>query len=295
MDLVRQSTGEIQAHTGGGPFNTARTLGRLGAPVAYMGRLSSDSFGELLTTALKADHVQLDSAPSTDDPTTLALAQLDESGSASYRFYTAGTSVPGLTPEAALSHLPSDVTAVHIGTLGLVLEPFATAAQAVLDSVIAAAVVVIDPNIRPLMIPDRDRYLERLAHFVRRATVVKVSDEDLAWMSPGASIPDAAATILGDGAGLVLVTKGASGVDIFGRSFTRHVAAPIIDVVDTIGAGDSFAGGILAWWHANDHADLTSESNAVMAAEFAVRVAAITCTRAGANPPTSDELTLALD
>ena len=120
VDLVAGGGGELDAHLGGGPFNCARTLGRLEQPVAYLGRISGDRFGRQLRAQLEEDAVSLDCVVDTDDPTTLALAELDDEGAATYRFYSEGTSVPGLTPEAALGVLPERVEMVHVGTLGLV-------------------------------------------------------------------------------------------------------------------------------------------------------------------------------
>ena len=118
VDLVPHAAGELRAHAGGGPYNTARTLGRLGQDVHYLGCLSDDGFGKLLRARLVEDDVQLDTAVETPLPTTLALAELDERGAATYRFYTEGTSAPALEPEAALAALPERVEMLHVGTLG---------------------------------------------------------------------------------------------------------------------------------------------------------------------------------
>lgn len=124
---------DLHGHAGGGPFNTARTIGRLGVPVVFLGRLSRDRFGRRLEDLLTADAVSLDCVVRTDDPTTLAVAEVDGGGVARYRFYTCGTSAPGLTSEAALAALPKSVGALHVGTVGLALEPVASALEAVVD------------------------------------------------------------------------------------------------------------------------------------------------------------------
>ena len=139
VDLVAGGGGKLDAHLGGGPFNCARTLGRLEQPVAYLGRLSTDRFGTQMREQLREDAVSLDMVVETEDPTTLALVELDEAGAASYRFYSGGTSVPGLTPEAALAALPPRVEMVHVGTLGLVFEPIADALEAVVEHVAGRA------------------------------------------------------------------------------------------------------------------------------------------------------------
>ena len=290
VDLVRRVDGSISAHPGGGPFNTARTLGRLGRPVTFLGRLSNDAFGRQLRAELTADGVGDATAPDTDDPTTLALAQLDEGGAATYHFYVQGTSVPGLTPDDALTLVPAQVDALHVGTLGLVLEPFAVAAEALVDRLAGSALVLVDPNVRPILITDRASYLARLERIVAKADVLKVSDEDLAWLAPGVEPITAARRLLDQGAGLVLVTLGANGATAVGPGFAEHVDAPAVDVIDTIGAGDSFAGAVLAWWEEHDRPSLADATTARAAVAFAVRVAAITCSRAGANPPWRYEL-----
>ncbi len=287
IDLVVLPDGSVSAHCGGGPYNTARTLGRLGVPVSYLGRLSTDAFGRRLGAALAADGVGLDLVVSTEDPTTLAVAELDERGSATYRFYLEGTSMPGLTPTEAVGVLPAEAAALHVGTLGLVLEPVATAAEAVLGTMSArGSLVFVDPNIRPRVIAERAEYLARLVRFTARADVVKVSDEDLAWIAPGVDPVEAARSL---GAPVVLVTCGGDGVVILAEGAEERVPAPSVAVVDTIGAGDSFSGGVLAWWWANGRPPLLGAA-VVEAVRYAVGVAAITCTRAGAEPPYPAEL-----
>src|SRR5439155_16533383 len=151
-DLVAGEDGTIAAHPGGGPFNTARTIGRLEQPVAFLGRLSTDRFGERHERMLADDGVSLSATTRTDEPTTLAIAETDSAGHARYRFYSTGTAALGLTPEAALAALPGEVDVLHVGTLGLVFEPIATALEAVAERVHESALVVLDPNCRPAAI-----------------------------------------------------------------------------------------------------------------------------------------------
>ena len=290
IDLVLRTDGSIHAFLGGGPFNTARALGRLDVPVAFLGRISDDAFGRQLIDMLRADGVDLSCVVRTDDPTTLALAELDSSGAASYRFYIDRTSVPGLTPDMALSQLPASVDALHVGTLALVLEPFASACEAVVTSMAERTLVFVDPNVRPRVINDRSTYLARLDRFVSRAAVVKVSDDDLEWIAPGDEPEAAARDMLASGAGLVLVTFGGDGALVVGRDFTDRVTVPPVVVVDTIGAGDSFSGGVLAWWYGNGKPPLQERDAALEAARFGCRVAARTVAVAGANPPRRAEL-----
>jgi fructokinase len=292
-DLVPQGSAEaLRGHPGGGPFNTARTIGRLELPVSYLGRLSSDRFGQQLEALLEADRVGLDCIVRTDEPTTLALAEVDRDGVAQYRFYERGTSAPGLTPDAALDALPEDVGILHVGTLGLALEPMAGALEAVVEHLADRALVAVDPNCRPWVIDDPVAYRERLDRVLGHSHVVKVSEEDVDWLYPGRPAPAAARALLDDGPGVALLTRGGEGVLVVTADEEVPVEAPKVEVVDTIGAGDAFAGGFLAWWRARELGPETlSDPDKVLdATAFGCLVAARTVARAGAFPPRLHEL-----
>jgi fructokinase len=291
VDLAVDGRGGLRVHPGGGPFNVARTLGRLGAPVTFIGRLSRDRFGERLRAALATDGVDLGGIVEADDPTTLALAEVDEDGAARYRFYLEGTSAPGLTPADALDRLPAAATALHVGTLGLQLPPCADAVRALTERLAGRALVFLDPNCRPGVGGSRAEVLARLEPVLARADVVKASEEDLAFLAAGEPPLDVARGLLATGPRVVLVTRGAAGVAIVAADGIVEVPAPAIDVVDTIGAGDAFGGGFLAAWHEArlGRDDLHGEALEA-AVRFAVRVAARTCERAGADPPRRAEI-----
>jgi len=286
-DLVANADGSLAGHPGGGPFNTARTIGRLRQPVTYLGRLSTDRLGETHARMLAEDGVDLSATQRTDEPSTLALASLDEAGAASYSFYAAGTAAPGLTPAAALGSLPPEVAALHVGTLGLVLEPLAAALEAVVARLAGRTMVVVDPNCRPWVIDAPDVYRARLEHIFEMSDLVKVSEEDLAWLDPGQPACDAAAALLSYGPKAILLTRGPLGATIVTPNGHTDVPAVAVDVVDTIGAGDAFSGGFLAWWcsHGLGRDDLARDGLVVEAARFAAVVAARTVAQAGASPP----------
>ncbi len=292
IDLTVDATGAIRAHPGGGPFNVARTLGRLGTPVTYIGRLSHDRFGARLRAALVDDGVRLDGVVDTDAPTTLAVAELDENGAARYRFYLDGTSAPGLETADALDRLPTAVTALHIGTLGLVLPPSADAVRALAERVSGRGLVLVDPNCRPAVGGGPAAVRRRLEAVLGLADVVKASEDDLAWLTPDETPVEAARGLLANGPAAVLLTRGGAGVTIVTASATSDVPAPDADVVDTIGAGDAFGGAFLSHCHdAGFGREAMRDLAAVEAAtRFAVTVAARTCERAGADPPWRREL-----
>ncbi len=293
FDLVHESAGTLRAHAGGAALNTARTLGRLERDVHYLGCLSDDGFGSQLRAALTDDGVKLDTVVDTSLPTTLALVELDAGGSASYRFYSEGTSAPALEPDTALSVLPDNVEMLHVGTLALVMEPTAIALQAVVEAVSATALVMVDPNCRPTFIPDQGTYRRSMAATLQYAHVVKVSLEDLDYLEPGRTPTEAARALLDDGPAVVLVTKGGDGATIVTPSAEIHVPAPAARVIDTIGAGDAFGGGFLTWWNLRG-TELTDLEALREATRFACIVAARTTERPGAEPPRLAEVEAAI-
>jgi fructokinase len=293
-DLVRKgTTDDLAGHPGGGPFNTARTIGRLEQPVAYLGRISTDRFGERLNAMLVEDGVELGSVLRTGDPTTLALVEVDDDGVASYRFYEQGTSAPGVEPDAALAVIPEDVDMLHVGTLGLQFDPVGAALEAVVERLAPDALIAVDPNIRPWVLEhDPDAYRARLRRVLGHSHLLKVSEEDLAWLEPELPPVEAVRALLDQGPTLGLLTRGPSGALVVTRTAEVAVPAPRAKVVDTIGAGDAFGGGFLAWWRERGltRDDLGTIDLAVEATTFACLVAARTCSRPGAEPPWLSEL-----
>ena len=297
IDLVPAPGNVLSAHPGGGPYNVARTAARLGAPVAFLGRLSTDRFGRLLARELADDGVDLDAIVRTEDPTTLALAEFDGDGSARYRFYADGTSAAELTTRDTLRVAPERFSALHIGTLGLVIEPMSTAIEALVRSAPASMLVMVDPNCRPAAIADRAGYRRRVLRVLARADVVKVSDEDLEYLYPGRTPERAADALLAEGPGLVLITRHARGAVVVTSAGATAVPSRPVTVIDTVGAGDAFGGAFLAWWRNGGlgRGDLGRADEVLEATRFACSVAATVCERAGAVPPTRDEMLAQLD
>ena len=287
VDLVIDPDGSVTAKLGGGPFNAARTIGRLGSEVAFLGALSHDRFGTLLRAQLLADNVGDSLVQFTDLPTTLASAELDEQGAATYHFYFSQTAAPNVHPLP----LPADLTILHVGTLGMVLQPMASTLEAVVADLDDHVLVVLDPNCRPRVTWDRAGYLARLQRMLQRADVVKVSSDDLDFVA--SHDRDAGVRMLLDGgATVVLHTDGGRSVHIHSAKSHVEVPVPSVKVVDTIGAGDAFGGAFAAWWdQAGLGRDDLDDSDALRAAVVAaVEVAAVSCSRVGAQPPRRDEL-----
>lgn len=292
IDLLVHPDGRLAATPGGGPFNTARTIGRLEEEVAYLGCLSSDHFGGVLREALTRDGVDLSLAGTTDAPTTLAVAELDERGAATYRFHTAETSAPGLSQGAVAAAFATRPRAFHLGTLGLVLEPMASALAGGAAYAPDETLVMLDPNCRPLVIPVRATYLDRLHAVMARADVVKVSADDLAYLAPGAAVVEAARTLLDRGPSVVLVTDDGRAVVVLTQAGTFEVPVPAVKVVDSVGAGDAFGGAFLARWVGRGlrRPDLTDPTALRDAVTLAIEVAGLTCQRPGADPPRRADL-----
>jgi fructokinase len=289
VDLVIDPQGNVTAALGGAPFNTARTCGRLGADVAFVGAISVDRFGSMLAARLEADGVSTAHLPRCEAPTTLASAELDDHGAATYRFYFEGTSAP------SLDSLQPDLrpSVLFTGGLGLVLEPMADTVEAmVVDAARGGAIVMVDVNCRPRIVPNRDLYAARVERVVERADIVKVSDEDAAYLYPELPPLDAARSMLALGPKAVLLTAGGESVHVVTAGGSADVPVPPVAVVDTIGAGDAFGGGLLSWWQASGRpaGDLGSLDALVPAVSAAVAVAGIVVTRRGADPPWRNEL-----
>ena len=280
-------------HAGGAVFNTAIALGRLDRPTGFVSGMSTDLLGEVLTTTLAASNVSSDYAIRSDRPTTLAFVKLVD-GQASYAFYDEGTAGRMITPDD-LPTLPDDTAAMFFGGISLVVEPCGETYEALMMTGPATAVRMIDPNIRPGFIKDEASYRARINRMMATADIVKLSDEDLFWLAGEGDIAEKANTILERGPSLVCITEGAKGVTGYMRHQTVAVPANKVEVVDTVGAGDTFNAGLLAGL---DRAGLLSKETVAALTDdqlrdvltLGIRAAAVTVSRAGANPPWAKEL-----
>ena len=292
IDIIVDPQGEVTSVVGGAPLNTARTIARLGESASFLGGVSTDAFGQRILRMLTGDGVTLALGRQVPEPSTLAIAQIDASGAATYRFMLEGTSAAAITPEMALDCVGADVSVIHVGTLGLVLEPLASASAALVTAAREDQIVMVDPNCRPSVMTSSEVFDRTLTSVFSRADVIKVSGDDLAFMFPGERPATAAEQIHMRTGATVLFTDAADAVRVVCTGGSNVLSVPPVTVVDTVGAGDSFSGGFLVHWVQNGwtRADLTDLDKVSAAAEFGIRVAGITCQRAGAEPPFAHEL-----
>ncbi|MFJ4696181.1 carbohydrate kinase [Streptomyces sp. NPDC088766] len=291
IDLVPQGTGALaalQPALGGGPYNTAVALGRLGSATAFCSRVSYDAFGEALLGGLRDSGVDVSGVQRGTEPTTLAVATLDGNGSAAYSFYVEGTADRLFTAPAGL---PAGSRAVSFGTCSLVLEPGASAYEELMRTAAAQGLfTALDPNVRPGLIPDADAYRARFRSWLPSVSLLKLSEEDALWL--GGTPRD----WLAAGPSAVVITHGGDGLTAFTRDGSVYpVPGEKVDVVDTIGAGDTVNAALLHALSVQDAlspaalADLGRDGWERLL-RFAARAAAITCSRAGAEPPYAREL-----
>jgi fructokinase len=292
IDIIVDPAGNVTSVVGGAPLNTARTIARLGVPSTFLGGVSTDAFGARIMRLLESDGVGYALGAQVDEPTTLAIAQIDAHGAATYRFMMDGTSAAAVTPDAALAHVGSECSALHVGTLGLVLQPLADATVAVVAASPADRLVMVDPNCRPSVMTSSDVFQRTLRAVLQRADIVKVSGDDLAFIYPALDVHDAAIRLQRDSGAVVLFTDGANSVHVLTEGSDVVLEVPQVAVVDTVGAGDSFSGGFLAQWQTRGlgRADVTNLDEVLSAARFGIAVAGITCQRPGADPPYAREL-----
>jgi fructokinase len=290
VDVVRRPGAPVQEHPGGSPANVALGLARLGRRVDLLTRIGDDERGRAVRAHLESSGVRLVPGSVTGERTSTAAASLDAAGAASYDF-----DLDWRLP----AEPPSDVAAcVHTGSIAAFLPPGGDAVLALIEKYTGRSTISYDPNARPRLMGDPVTARLRVETFVAHADVVKVSDEDLAWLTPGDEPVDVATRWLASGPAVVVVTLGGEGAVAVGRAGVVRVPAPQISVVDTVGAGDSFMAGLLDHLATLDLlgpdrlADLRDLDTAELTRMLthAARIAAITCTRAGANPPTRADL-----
>ncbi len=288
VDLVRRADGSEVAHPGGSPANVAVGLARLGCPVRLVTRYGEDEHGELLDAHLRGNGVELEAATRSAPSTSVAAATIDARGAATYDFRLAwdlGEGTPELAPAS---------TCLHTGSIAAALEPGAAAVRRMVAAARGRATVSYDPNARPALMGAPAEARRRVEALVAQSDVVKVSDEDLAWLRPGEAYAAVAEEWLALGPSVVVVTRGGEGPWAVAASGVVQRPALRVDVVDTVGAGDAFTAGLLDGLHRRGllgpaaAPQLRALSTAVLTEvlDEAAVVAALTVARSGADPPT---------
>ncbi|MDQ1287740.1 MAG: carbohydrate kinase [Actinomycetota bacterium] len=290
VDIVHRLDGTCSEHPGGSPANVALGLARLGRSARLLTRIGDDDRGLAVRRHLEGSGVRIDPGSTAPGPTSSATARIDASGAATYEF-AIDWDLPATIPLDA-------VTAVHTGSIAAFLPPGGNRVVELLERASGSLTITYDPNVRPRLMGDPVTARARVEHLVGLADVVKVSDEDLTWLAGGTDPVDVARGWLARGPAIVVVTRGGEGCVGLTRAGCVEVAAPVVDVVDTVGAGDSFMAGLIDYLAGEGllspdrrealRAASTREVRAM--AEHAARIAAITCSRAGANPPTLADL-----
>jgi fructokinase len=298
IDMLPRTSTEGEAcfapYAGGAVFNTAIALGRLGAPSAFFSGVSNDMLGEILADTLAASKVDTRFLARSDRPTTVAFVKL-VNGQATYAFYDEATAGRMLSLDE-LPALPREVDALFFGGISLVNDPAASTYEALQARECGARVTMVDPNIRPGFIAGKEaEYRARIERMIARADIVKLSDEDLHWLEGPGDLTGLARGILARGPKVVFITEGAQGARAVTATRDRFVAAQKVTVVDTVGAGDTFNAGVLAALHQAGvltKGALAALPDAILDAALSLgtRAAAVTVSRAGANPPWQDEL-----
>jgi len=302
IDLIRQPSGDFRPHLGGSPYNVARALARQDVGVSYLSPLSSDRFGDALHDALIAEGAHVPAAPRSGRPTSIAVVTVNEQGQPSYGLYREGVADRDVTAEELLARLPAGVQLLHTGSLALVPGEIDKIRSVLAGARERGVRVAIDVNLRPMAVTDQDAYVRGIRSVLPLCDIVKASDEDLQAMGLGADPRTAARQVLEqlDG-GLVALTEGASGATLItAEGEVSRPAHRVEPVVDTVGSGDCFQASLLAalqragWLE--ERAFATAPIDALAPALDHARVAAaLNVTKAGASPPTWDEVVAATE
>ena len=291
IDVVHRADRSIDEHPGGSPANVALTLGRLQRPAELLTWIGSDVYGDLIRKWLASSRVSLVPGSDGASSTSIATARLGPDGAATYDF-----DLDWNLPRNVVA--PEGTVVVHTGSIAAVLEPGASAVRKVVENLRHRATITYDPNVRPTLMGTPAQARQHIEALARIADVVKVSDEDLAWLYPGADLSVIATTWQRSGPAIVVVTYGGEGAVAYTATARLEVAAPKVTVADTVGAGDSFMGALIdGLWTADllgaaKRPALAAIDSEVLQGvlERCVKVAAITVSRAGANPPRLAEL-----
>ena len=288
IDLIPDGS-DRKPIVGGGPANTAKALSKLGTDTQFIDGISTDDYGQIAKNELVASGVKLDYVKYSNKPTCLAIVSLSESGSATYEFVIENTATFDFTPDWLPNPQTEKPVLLHIGTLATVIEPGASVLFDWAQSVAKIALIVFDPNIRPAVMNDREKYVKQVERWVSISSAVKVSDEDIRWLYPSLEIDQVANNWIVKGPSLIVVTFGDKGLAGYRVGKKVSVDAVKVVVADTVGAGDT-VGAILVEEIVKDGLNSLIGVRLEKMLNRAAKAAAITVSRSGANPPTLKEI-----
>lgn len=296
IDFVSRKGLTFDGYPGGSPYNTAVAVSRLGTECRFLGRISRDLFGEQLIDYLKLNSVGTDLVVRTDDKSTLSFVKKKNDGQAQYAFFANDTADRNWTEEELNQVvIPANARILHFGSISLSQEPCGSQIEAFLKKQTGKTLLSLDPNIRPSLVPERERYMKRFTDLCRISEVVKLSDEDLLWLYPDLGSDGALKKLADLGPALIALTTGPDGATIINKN--HKVKVPILKqkISDTIGAGDTFHGALLNYlyinkWLSRDKLEALSRGELEALGSYANKAAGINCTRPGADPPTNLEM-----
>ena len=288
IDLIPEGT-DRKPVVGGGPANTAKALAKVGIDTQFIDGISTDGYGQMAKNELLTAGAKLDYVKYSDKQTCLAIVSISDLGSATYEFVIENTATFDFNHDWLPNPETDRPSLLHIGTLATSIEPSASVLFEWAQSVVKVAPIVFDPNIRPAVISGREQYLAQVERWVAISAVVKVSDDDIKWLYPLNEIDQVVSNWLELGPSLIVVTYGDKGLTGYRKSEKVNVEAIKVKVVDTVGAGDT-VGAILVEAIVKDGLDSLTGSRLESMLKRAAKAAAITVSRVGANPPTSEEL-----
>ncbi len=296
IDFISRKDLTFEGFPGGSPMNTSIAISRLGVPCQFLGRISNDMFGCRLIDHLHDNSVGTDMVLRTDDSTTLSFVQKQTDGQASYGFFANNTADRNLPiEELNRIKLPKEAKILHFGSISLSMEPCGSSISKFLLTNSNNLMLSFDPNIRPSLVPDRNKYMERFQQLCSISSVLKLSDEDLLWLYPELTTEKATSFLLESGISLIALTTGKTGALLINKK--HRVSSPLFDlpVSDTIGAGDTFHGALLSYLYKKDWLNRKTlenlnEKQLSEIGNYANKAAGINCYRSGANPPNEMEM-----
>ena len=295
IDFVPSENLQYTPRPGGSPYNFAIAVSRLGVPAGFLGKISEDFFGDMLLENLASENVDISFVKRSKRLSTLAFVKLQENAEPRYAFYCENTADRNLAEVDIPVLLPAEVKCVEFGSISLLLEPAAGAIKSFVKREAGKRAIAFDPNIRPLLITDKKKYIKEVEELAGLSTIVKVSSEDLNWLYPERDIDEIVSDWLAEGAGTVVVTLGEKGAFLKTASFSVNVPGINVDVSDTIGAGDTFHAAFLAKAYSlgildKNFAENIDKDTAEEILGFAVKAAGINCSRVGADPPALEDM-----